>query len=34
MMNAYRYAILWHCPKNATPLERVLRKFPVFQRNA
>jgi hypothetical protein len=24
MMNAYRYAILWHCPKNATPLEVAL----------
>jgi hypothetical protein len=21
MMNAYRYAILWHCPKDATPFE-------------
>ena len=24
MMNAYRYAILWHCPKDATPLEVAL----------
>jgi hypothetical protein len=24
MMNAYRYAILWHCPKDATPYEVAL----------
>ena len=24
MMNAYRYAILWHCPKDATPLDVAL----------
>jgi len=24
MMNAYRYAILWHCPKDATPMEVAL----------
>ncbi len=24
MMNAYRYAILWHCPKDATPLQVAL----------
>jgi hypothetical protein len=24
MMNAYRHAILWHCPKDATPLEVAL----------
>ena len=24
MMNAYRYAILWHCPKDATPVEVAL----------
>jgi hypothetical protein len=24
MMNAYRHAILWHCPKDATPLDVAL----------
>ena len=24
MMNAYRYAILWHCPKDATPVDVAL----------
>ncbi len=41
MMNAYRYAILWHCPRDATPLavaldycDTVEQNIRLFLRNA
>lgn len=33
MMNAYRYAILWHCPKDATPLEVALDYCDTVEQN-
>ena len=33
MMNAYRYAILWHCPKEATPYEVALDYCDTVEQN-
>jgi len=33
MMNAYRFAILWHCPKDATPLEVALDYCDTVEQN-
>jgi hypothetical protein len=33
MMNAYRYAILWHCPKDATPMEVALDYCDTVEQN-
>jgi hypothetical protein len=33
MMNAYRYAILWHCAKDATPLEVALDYCDTVEQN-
>ena len=33
MMNAYRYAILWHCPKNATSMEVALDYCDTVEQN-
>jgi hypothetical protein len=33
MMNAYRYAILWHCPKDAAPMEVALDYCETVEQN-
>ena len=33
MMNAYRHAILWHCPKGATPLQVALDYYDTVEAN-
>jgi hypothetical protein len=33
MMNAYRYAVLWHCPKDATPIEVALDYCDTVEQN-
>ena len=33
MMNAYRHAILWHCPKHATPYEVALDYCDTVEQN-
>jgi len=33
MMNAYRHAILWHCPKDATPVEVALDYCDTIEQN-